>query len=113
LKSFQNNNWLFVGIAKGDGLQQNNFSCRWPGSYGWALGRTGQVWKEGAKTYDNTLKDLTKAGDTVELVLDCDVAKLSLHLPTGQQFHIDLPKSQTWRLNVNLLHANDKIHIIE
>jgi hypothetical protein len=117
LESFQDNNWMFVGVVKGDALQQieqNNYrSHQWPGSHGWALGRTGQVWKEGAKTYDNTLKNLTKAGDTVELVLDCDAAKLSLHLSTGQQFHIDLPKSQTWRLNVNMLYANDKIHIIE
>ena len=115
LESLQNNHWMFVGIAKGDGLQQWYFSCGWPGSYGWALGTTGQVWKEGKITPDNSLKNLTKAGDTVQLVLDCDAAKLSLHLPTGEQFHINLPKSQgqTWRLNVNLRHLYDKIHIIE
>ncbi|CAB4045756.1 SH3KBP1-binding 1 [Paramuricea clavata] len=113
LESFQSNYWMFVGIVKGDGLQQNNYySHGWPGSYGWALGTTGQVWEEGAFTYDTTLENLTMEGDTVELVLDCDAAKLSLHLPTGEQLHIDLPKSQTWRLNVNLLSANDKIRII-
>jgi hypothetical protein len=112
LESFQNNYWMFVGIVKGGAPQQNNYSSyEWPGTYGWAVGKTGQVWRDGAKTYDNTLKNLTKARDTVELVLDCDAAKLSLHLPTGQQFHIDLPKSQTWRLNVNLLGGNDRIHI--
>ena len=57
--------------------------------------------------------NLTKQGDTVELVLDCDAAKLSLHLPTGQQFYIDLPKAQTWKLHVNLYNANDKIRIME
>jgi hypothetical protein len=114
LESFQSNHWMFVGIVKGDGLQQNNDNSHdWPGSYGWALGTTSQVWKERALTYDNTLRNLTKAGDTVELVLDCDAAKLSLHLPTGQEFHIDLPKSQAWRLNINLHGGNDKIHIIE
>jgi hypothetical protein len=116
LESFRNNNWMFVGMVKGDGAQQRdvsyNVSYAWPGSYGWALGRAGQVWKEGAVTYDNTLKNPTKAGDTVELVLDCDAAKLSLHLPTGHQFHIDLPKSQTWRLNVNLLGITDRIRIV-
>ena len=117
LESFQSNHWIFGGIVKGDGpqqIEQNNYSSyEWPGSYGWALGTTGQVWKEGANTIENTLRNLTKAGDTVELVLDCDAAKLSLHLPTGHQFHIDLPKSQTWRLNVNMFRQNDKIHIIE
>ena len=113
LESFQSNYWMFVGIVKGDGLQQNNYySHGWPGSHGWALGTTGQVWEEGAFTYDTTLENLTMEGDTVELVLDCDAAKLSLHLPTGEQLHINLPKSQTWRLNVNLLSANDKIRII-
>ena len=71
------------------------------------------VWKEGSHTTDTTLHNLTKQGDTVELVLDCDAAKLSLHLPTGQQFHIDLPKSQSWRLNIGLHGANDKIRILE
>ena len=113
LESFQNNYWIFVGILKGDVLQQNQpYSHTWPGSYGWALGATGQVWKGGSCTYDNPIKNQTKQGDTVELVLDCDAARLSLHLPTGQQFHIDLPKSQTWRLNVNLFDANDKIRIL-
>ncbi len=83
-----------------------------PGSYGWALGSYSQVVKNGSYAFDDSLKNLNKQGDTVELVLDCDTAKLSLHLPTGQQFHIDLPKSQTWRLNVNLHGANDKIRIL-
>ncbi len=113
IESFQNNHWMFVGIVKGDVLLQNQRSSyAWPGSYGWALGGTGQVHKMGSYTIDNSLGNLSKEGDTVELVLDCDTAKLSLHLPTGRQFHIDLPKSQTWRLNVNLNGANDKIRIL-
>ncbi len=113
LESFQNNFWMFVGIVKGDVLQQNQHSSyAWPGSYGWALGSNSQVVKHGSCALENSLKSLTKQGDTVELVLDCDAAKLSLHLPTGQQFHIDLPKSQTWRLNVNLNAANDRIRIL-
>jgi hypothetical protein len=90
----------------------NNNSFSWPGSYGWGLGQYGQVLKDGSCTNDNALSNLTKQGDTVELVLDCDAAKLSLHLSTGQQFHIEIPKSQTWRLNVNLCYANDRLHII-
>ena len=113
LESFQNNYWIFVGILKGDVLQQNQpYSHTWPGSYGWALGSNSQVVKNGLYAREHSLKNLTKQSDTVELVLDCDTAKLSLHLPTGQQFHIDLPKSQTWRLNVNLYGANDKIRIL-
>jgi hypothetical protein len=72
----------------------------------------GQIWKDGSYINDSALKNLTKQGDTVELVLDCDAAKLSLHLPTGQQFHIEIPRSQTWRLNVYLYGANDKVRII-
>ena len=114
LESFHNNGWLLVGIVKEDAVQQNNSgSFEWPGSYGWALGCTGQVWKNGSETIDNLLKNRTKQGDSVKLVLDCDTAKLSLHLPTGQQFHIDLPKSQTWKLHVNMLYSNDKVHITD
>ncbi len=113
IESFQDNNWMLVGMVKGDVVPQSDDSRRWPGSYGWALGSNGRVWTNGSYTTDNTLKNLTKQGDTVELVLDCDAAKLSLHLPTGQQFHIDLPKAQTWKIHVNLLCANDKIRIVE
>jgi hypothetical protein len=73
----------------------------------------GEVWKDGSHTNDdNALKNVTKQGDTVELVLDCDAAKLSLRLPTGQQFHIDIPKSQSWRLNVNLNGPYDTLRIM-
>jgi hypothetical protein len=112
VESFQDNYWMLVGIAKADVVPPNNTSYSWRGSYGWALGSAGQVWKDGSRTDDNALQNLTKQGDTVELVLDCDAAKLSLHLPTGQQFHIEIPKSQTWRLNVNLRSANNKVRII-
>jgi hypothetical protein len=112
LESFKDNYFMFLGIAKADVVPPNNNSYSSPGSYGWLLGQYGQVWKEGSGTIDNALKNVTKQGDTVELVLDCDVAKLSLHLPTGRQFHIEIPKSQTWRLNVNLDGANDRLRIM-
>ncbi|CAB3980902.1 Chaperone dnaK2 [Paramuricea clavata] len=113
VESLKNNEWMLVGIVKGDVVPPNNNSYKWPGSYGWGLGQHGIVWKDGSHTIDNALKNVTKQGDTVELVLDCDAAKLSLHLPTGQQFHIEIPKSQTWRLNVDLFGANDKVRIID
>ena len=113
LEAFHNNGWLFVGIVKEDAVQPNNcYSYKWTGSYGWTLGGSGQVWRNGSDTIDNALKILTKKGETVDLAVDCDAAKLSLHLPTGHQFHIDLPKSQTWRLHVNMSRPNDKIRII-
>ena len=112
VESFQNNNWLFVGMLKADVVPPNSTSHAWPGSYGWGLGQNGPVWKDGSATIHNALKNVTKQGDTVELVLDCDAAKLSLHLPTGQQFHIEIPKSQTWRLNVTLRGANDRLRIM-
>ena len=116
IESFRNNFWILVGMVKGDVVPQNDLSYGWPGSYGWNLGCGGGgqgVWKGGSHTADNTLKNLIKQGDTVELVLNCNAAKLSLHLPTGQQFHIDLPKAQTWKLHVNLVCPNDKIRIME
>ena len=112
LESFKDNYWMYVGIVKADVVPPDNNSYEWPGSYGWGIGRNGQVWKDGSRTIDNALSNVTKQGATVELVLDCDAAKLSLHLPTGQQFHIEIPKSQTWRLHVNLRQANDKVRII-
>jgi hypothetical protein len=86
---------MLVGIAKADVVPPDNNSYGWPGSYGWALGQCGGVWKDGLGKTDNVLKNfknVTIQGDTVELVLDCDAAKLSLHLPSGQQFHIEIPK---------------------
>jgi hypothetical protein len=112
LEMFKDHSWMFVGILKEGVVPPNNNSRRWPGSYGWALGESGQVWKEGSPTIDNALKNVTKQGDTVELVLYCDAAKLSLHLPTRQKFHIEIPKSQTWRLHVILLHPNETLRIM-
>ena len=113
IESFRNNHWMMVGVAKGDVVPQYDTSYAWPGSYGWSFGQNGTVWKNGLSVAENTLRNLTKQGDTVELVLDCDAAKLSLLLSSSHQFHIDLPKSQTWKLNVNLYGANDKIRIME
>ena len=118
LESFKNSNYMFAGVVKGDidvAIQNNrNHSCEWPGSYGWQLGNSSDtaVRKNGSLTQDTTLKNLTNAGDTIELVLDCDAGTLSLHLAAGEQFHIDIPKSKTWRLNVYFYGANDKIRIV-
>ena len=112
LESFQSNSCMFVGMVKGDVIPPNNLSCGWRGSYGWGLGRSGQIWKDGSGTYETTLNNVTIQGDTVDLVLDCDAAKLSLHLSDRPQFHIEIPKSQTWRLNVSLYGRNDKIRIM-
>ena len=119
LESFQNNMWMFVGVTKASVNQSmasvsNLASCLWPGSYGWNLGSSGgAVWKNGSHTVDQTLVGVSKQGDTVKLVLDCEAGKLSLHLPTGLKFNIDIPKAETWRLNVALFYSNDKIRILE
>ena len=117
LESFVNTNYLFAGIVKGDidveGPKRKH-SCDWPGSYGWQLGNSSSVGvrKDGSLTKDLTLQNLTKTGDTIKLVLNCDEGKLSLHLAAGHQFHIDIPKSKTWRLNVYFYGSNDKIRIV-
>ena len=114
LESFQNNHWILVGIVKADVVPKDQNSYSWPGAYGWSLGNNGQLYEDGVQTgYMRSWKNLSKQGDTVELVLDCDGGKLSLHLPTGQQYHIGIPKSQSWRLHVNLWGAYDKIRIVE
>ena len=113
LESFQNNNWIMVGILKADVVPKSQNSFFWSGAYGWSLGDSGQWYEDGVYKGTGSWKKLSKQGDTVELVLDCDGGKLSLHLPTGQQYHIVIPKSQSWRLHVNLQGANDKIRIVE
>ena len=117
LESFKNNWWTSVGVAQEDikrPLDLDRFSCNWSGSYGWGLGLGGGgVYKNASSTTDKTLRNASKQGDTVKLVLDCEAGKLSLHLPTGQKFHIDIPKGKTWRLIVNLYSSNDKIRILE
>ena len=121
LESFQNNYWIMVGISKADVAPAQSYtSYALPGSNGWSLGSYSDgpysdlgVLKNGSHTTNNTFQNATKQGDTVELVLDCDAGKLSLHLHTGQQSHIEIPKSQSWRLYVNLIGANDKIRIVE
>ena len=115
LESFNNSFDMFVGIAKGDinvAVQKNDSSGEWPGSYGWQIGTREGVRKDRSFTDDNSLKNLIKTGDTIELVLNCDAGKLSLNLATCQQFHIDIPKSKTWRLNVYFYGPNDKIRIV-
>ena len=115
LESFQGNYWMMVGIVKADVIPKNNLSHSCVDSKGWGLGKSSAqgMWENGSlKKYDS-LVNKTKQGDTVELVLDCDAAKFSLHLPTGQKFQIDIPKSQAWRLHVNLTGPNDKIRIVE
>jgi hypothetical protein len=95
---------MFVGIMKDDVIPvspTNNFSCQWSGSYGWVLrSNGGGVFENGLCTIDCTSMQLPKQGDTVELVLDCDAGKLSLHLSTGYQFYVAIPKFKTWRLRI-------------
>ena len=115
LESFKNNRFIFVGIVKADVEPKDpRLSYDWNGAYGWSLGNSGQWYKDGLlKGSGHSWKNLLKQGDTVELVLDCDGGKLSLHLPTGQQYHIVIPKSQSWRLLVGLYEVKDKIRIVE
>ena len=114
LESFQSNYWIMVAISKADVVPQSNYSFCSSGCNGWSFGIASPgVYKNGTFTTNITFQNATKQGDTVELVLDCDAGKLSLHLPTGQQSHIEIPKSRSWRLYVNMHRANDKIRIVE
>ena len=115
LESFQRNHWMFVGVTKASvnpslASVLNRASS---GIYGWSLGSSGgAIWKNGLYTLDQPLKNVSE-GDTVELILDCEAGKLSLHLPTDQKFNIDIPQDETWKLNVTLYSSNDKIRILQ
>ena len=115
LESFRDNNWIFVGIVKADVKPKDTNSQRWADSKGWSLGKSGNqgMYENGSLKQYDSLVNHSKQGDTVELVLDCDAAKFSLHVPTGQQFQIDIPGFQAWKLHVNMHGANDKIRIVE
>ena len=120
LESFENYPWMFVGILKDDAekvdqeLEDFN-SLQWSGSYGWELGsKGGTEWKNGrVETCNNPLTQLCKQGDTIELVLDCEAGKLSLHLPPGHKLSIEIPKAGGWRLNVTLMDPQHRIRIME
>ena len=119
-ESFNNIKSMFCGIATGGIAQQKiNASFKWPGSYGWAMGKNHHVvWKDGIITpsSDNdppTPRNLVKQDDTITLVLDCHASKLSLHLATGKEFLMDIPRSKTdWRLNVYFSGGGQKIRIM-
>ncbi|CAB4040061.1 Chaperone dnaK2 [Paramuricea clavata] len=119
LESFQNNHWIFVGIGKRHVVPENNKSFEWRGSYGWILGSCSceGEYNNGIFTRNKSLTGVAKQSDTIELVLDCNAtdnnARLTLNLSTRQWFFINIPQSQTWRLNVTLLGSNDKIRIVE
>ena len=116
LETFRDHFWMFIGILKGDVVVRpdngDTSSHGWPGSYGWGLGREGRKWENGVPTNVNALDNVVTEGDTVELVLDCDAANLSLNFPDGQQFHIRIPKLETWRLHVNLFNQGDEIRLV-
>ena len=116
LDGFPHNEWIVVGIVKADFITaRNNYSHLWIDLKGWSLGNNGNqgIYENGCLQKYDSLVNQTKQGDTVELVLDCDAAKFSLRLPTGRLFQIDIPKSQAWRLHVNMHGVNDKIRIVE
>lgn len=58
----------------------------------------------GSCTSINTFK--CKKGDIV-----CDAGKSSLCLTSGKDVFMDLPKSQSWKLRINLHGANVKMCI--
>ena len=116
IESFQNNMWMFVGATKGNVIPvlSDCIKRKWSGTYGWVLGLNGgPVCKDGSFKVDQALKNVSKQGDTVKLVLECEAGKLSLYLPTGQKFNIDIPNAETWRLNVSLLNPGDRARILK
>ena len=127
---FQSFSGLFVGITEGDVklLSQNmkavstrnrNISYEWPGSYGWVFNDRKsfqwQVCKDGTCTINNCDRyhenHCFPRPYTLKLILKCKTGNMSLHLPTGHEFHMDIPKARMWRLNVTLCFFNQRISI--
>ena len=126
---FQSFSGFFVGITEGDVklLTQNmkalstrnrNVSYEWSGSYGWVFSdrksSRWQVCKDGTCTINNCSQyNVTYCNPpyTLKLTLKCEAGKMSLQIPTGSGFHMDIPKARMWRLNVTLCYRNQKICI--
>ena len=51
LESFQNDDWIFVGIAIGHVKPPHTSSHRWRGLRGWRLSRYGKAWRKGGIIY--------------------------------------------------------------
>ena len=116
LETFRDHFWMFNGILKRDvdvrPDNASNLSHGWSGSYGWGLGREGREWRDGEYENRQVLDNVVKEGNIVKLVLDCAAGNMSLHWPDGQQLHIEIPESETWRLHVNLFNQGDKIRLV-
>ncbi|CAB4010773.1 Chaperone dnaK2 [Paramuricea clavata] len=54
-----------------------------------------------------------KGGKMVELILNCDAAKLYLNTEGCYQFHVDLPKLTRYRLMVQYIYGDFKIRIVD
>jgi hypothetical protein len=95
LETFRDHFWMFIGILKGDVVVRpdngDTSSHGWPGSYGWGLGREGRKWENGVPTNVNAL-DVVTEGDTVELVLDCDAANLSISHQNTRVGNLETPR---------------------
>ena len=120
LEFFRRHWWMFLGVTKANENQSQasvsgRTSCTWAGSYGWNIGSAwGWVFENGTCTNKGDMSgNVSKRGDTVQLVLECEAGKLSLLVPTGQKFDIDVPRAQTWRLFVSLFGKDDRIRILE
>ena len=85
VESFNGNHLMFFGIVESETKPLPGRLSGWPGSYGWALGVAAGILVNGKYTPSNSLKNLTKQGDTVTLTLDCSSSKLSV-LTEDQSF---------------------------
>ena len=127
----QSHQSVFVGITEGDLrlLSQNmnalstikrNLSCRWPGSYGWALNidhyrmTVITVYQDGSCTTNTNSQRFVRLPTpyTVKLVLECEKGKLSSTIGT-EICNIDIPKRKMWRLAVTLYDENQTIRIMD
>jgi hypothetical protein len=86
--------------------------------YGWGICNT-QLKVYSSKVTDNQTipmksQCIRDAFEMVELVLDCDAAKLYLNTKNGEQYHVDLPKWTKYRLMIKMgYNVISKIRIVE
>ena len=83
--------------------------------YGWGICNT-QLKVYSSKVTDNQTIPMKShdAFEMVELVLDCDAAKLYLNTKNGEQYHVDLPRWTKYRLMIKMgYNVISKIRIVE
>ena len=110
-----------VGMIVEDLYDKSDDTCLSRALYGWGF-CSNQL-----KMYSNTMRGtheevIAKSresydalqGKIVELILDCNAAKLYINTPDGEQYYVELPKWSKYKLKVNATSVDDfQVRIVD